>query len=143
MTARAYLSQLSKLEETIRNKEERAAEYYELAGSTGNTALTGMPRNPSPSHSPMEDALCKAVDLENEIRQDKVLLQRKKVFLLDIIGTLESHDEQSVLICRYFKHMSWDDISAKLIYSERWVYKLHDRGMAHLDSLLSTKNDLP
>ena len=143
MNTRKYLSQINHLEESIKNKRERAAAYYELAGSPGSPNFSGMPRNPSPSQSPMADAICKAIDLEEQAKREETLLNQKKVFLLDLIGRLQCHDGQSVLIQRYFSHKTWDDISAELFYTTRWVYKLHDKAMAELDGLFSAENEIP
>ena len=143
MTTRNYLAQITHLEDSIKTKRERAKAYYELAGSPGSVNLTGMPRNPSPSQSPMADAICKAIDLENEVKAEEELLNRKKLFLLDMIGRLSCRDYQTVLLQRYINHMSWDNISAKLYYTTRWVYKLHDRAMDELDTLFAKETDIP
>ena len=58
MTAREYLSRAYKLDQEIKSKLDQIESLKDLATSC-SSVLTGMPRNPSPSQSPMADAVCK------------------------------------------------------------------------------------
>ena len=136
MTAKEYLRQLSRMEAFIESKKERLAVLREIASSCGAPALTGMPKNPSPTTSKMADAVCKALDLEREIQQDEEKLRQKKVFLLDCIGQMENTEYQTVIIGRYFKGDSWAEIAEKMFYSQRWIYELHGRALVELDEIL-------
>ena len=69
MTAKEYLSQAYRLDQRIRSKQEQIASLNDLATSCSAT-LTGMPRNPNRGGSRMADAVCKIIDLENEIAGD-------------------------------------------------------------------------
>lgn len=143
MTAKEYLKQISRLTSFIESKKERLTVLRDIAQSCGAPALTGMPKNPGSSQSKMADAICKAIDLENEIRRDEERLQQKKVFLLELIGQIESTEYQTILISRYFKNSSWEDIASKMFYSERWIYELHGRALNELNRLLTDKTDMP
>ena len=89
----------------------------------------------------MADAVCKALDLEAEIRSDEIRLQEKKVFLLEIIGTIDICDCQTVLIKRYFEHLTWEEIASRMFYSIRWIYKLHGRALEEIDKKLKEGSD--
>ncbi len=141
MNAKEYFRQISRTEAFISTKKQRVTALKMLASSVGAPNLNGMPKNPSRSLSPMADAVCKALDLEAEIRKDEFLLQEKKVFLLELIGTIESCDCQTVLIKRYFEHFSWDDIASRMFYSTRWIYKLHGRALEEIDKKLNEIGD--
>ena len=143
MTAKEYLKQISRLTSFIESKKERLTVLHEIAQSCGAPALTGMPKSPGSSQSKMADAICKAIDLENEIRRDEERLQQKKVFLLELIGQIENTEYQTVLISRYFKNSTWEDIASKMFYSERWIYELHGRALNELNRLITSKIDMP
>jgi len=142
MNAKEYFRQIFRMEALISTKKQRVAALKTLASSVGSTYLSGMPKNPSRSLSPIADAVCKALDLETEITKDEFLLQEKKVFLLELIGTIESCDCQTVLIKRYFEHLSWDDIANRMFYSTRWIYKLHGRALGEIDKKLNERGGL-
>ncbi len=140
MTAKESFKQLARMDAFIDAKKQRVDALKALASSTGSPNLSGMPKNPSKSLSPMADAVCKALDLEAEIRSDEAKLQEKKVYLLELIGTLDSSDHQTVLIKRYFEHLSWENIASSMFYTTRWIYKLHGRALEEIDKKLSVSN---
>ena len=137
MNAKETLCQLSKMEHLIESKKERLAVLHELATSCGVSAMTGMPSSSSPNPSRMENVLCKAVDLESEIQQDEAALQQKKLFLLDLIGQMDSPEHQTILINRYFKGRTWEKIADGMPYTKRWILKLHGQALASLEKQLS------
>ena len=143
MTAKEYLKQISRMESFIDVKRQRLNALKDLASNIGASAMDGMPKSPSKSSSPMADAVCKAIDLENEIKADEAKLQKRKVFMLDLIGTLENVDEQAVLIKRYFEHQSWENIAAELYYTTRWVYKLHGHALESLNHRFEGNAEVP
>jgi len=91
----------------------------------------------------MAEALCKAIDLDAEIQRDELLLQRKRLYLLDLIGTLEDIDMQSVIIKRYIERKSWNTIIDETFFSRSWVYRLHQNGIDELDKKFASRSDAP
>ncbi|MEG0090511.1 MAG: hypothetical protein RSA20_01710 [Oscillospiraceae bacterium] len=138
MTAKECFRRVAQAEASINAKKQRVSALKDLAASGGSPNFSGMPKNPSKSLSPMADAVCKALDLEAEIHKGELSLQAKKVFLLELIGSIESCDCQTVLIKRYFEHLSWEDIARQMIYSIRWIYKLHGCALAEMDKKLNS-----
>ena len=67
MNAKEYLSQISRLETLINAKRQRV-DALRCMATNCSPNYSGMPHNPSKSTSPMADAICKALDLEEEIR---------------------------------------------------------------------------
>ncbi len=141
MNAKEHFRQISRMEAFISTKKQRSAALKELASSTCSPNLSEMPKNPNKSLSPMADALCKALDLDAEIRKDEFHLQEKKVFLLELIGTLDGCDCQTVLIKRYFEHLNWEEIANRMFYSTRWIYKLHGRALVEMDNKLNERGN--
>ena len=66
MTAKEYLQQARFLDARINSKVQQISSLNELATSC-TAVITGMPRNPSGSTSRMADAICKIIDLQEEI----------------------------------------------------------------------------
>lgn len=69
MTAKEFLNQAYLLDQRIKSKSEQIQSLNELATKCTAT-LTGMPRNPNRGGSTMADAVCKIIDLQNEIAAD-------------------------------------------------------------------------
>ena len=48
------------------------------------------------------------------------------------IKQLEDEDERDVLFYKYIKNMSWWEIANAMTYSERQIFRIHGRALAHL-----------
>jgi len=142
MTAKEYFAQISKLETLINAKRQRV-DALRLMATNCSPNYSGMPHNPSKSVSPMADAICKALDIEAEIRKDEIRLQQKRLFMFDLISKLDNVDYQAILFKRYFEHRSWEDISASMFFSHSWVYKLHSNALQALNTLLNFAKEIP
>lgn len=143
MNTKEYLNSISRLETFIVAKKQRADAFRCMASNISGSPITDMPKNPSKSLSPMADAVCKALDLEAEIQQDEIRLQSKKLFLLELIGTIPNPDVQSILIKRYFEKKSWESIIDETFFSRSWVYKLHQMGIDELDAKITSYENCP
>ena len=49
------------------------------------------------------------------------------------IKKLRSENEMDVLFYRYIKGLDWWEIAEKMQFSERWIYKLHGKALAHFE----------
>ena len=49
------------------------------------------------------------------------------------IKKLRSENEKDVLFYRYIKGLDWWEIAEKMKFSERWIYKLHGKALAHFE----------
>ena len=140
MKAKEYLKDIARMEAHIGAKEQRVAALKEIASSPSSPKYDGMPRNPNKGGSPMADAVMRYMDLEREIEKDKKVLEEKKVFMLSLIGELDSTEHQTVLIKRYFDKKSWIDIKEELFYSLSWTQSLHGRALVELDRMLENES---
>ena len=143
MTTKEYLGSISRLESLIVSKKQRADAFRFMASSVGSKPITDMPKSPITSLSPMADAICKAITLDEEVKQDELLLQQKKLFLLELIGTISDVDMQIIIIKRYFEKKSWSTIIDETFFSRSWVYQLHKNGIDELDRKLASLSTLP
>ena len=92
MNAKDFLNQAYLLDQQIKSKSEQVQSLNELATSCTAT-MTGMPHNPNRGTSRMADAVCKIIDLQNEIASDMDRLVQIKKDIVDVIGRVEDTDE--------------------------------------------------
>ena len=143
MTLKEYLNSIYRMETFIVSKRQRVEAFRSAAMNISSAPFSDMPKAHGRTTSPMADAICRAIDLEAEIKQDEYLLQQKKVFLLDLISTLDDIDMQSIMIKRYIEKKTWNTIVDETFFSRSWVYRLHQRALDQLDSTLSGSADAP
>lgn len=136
MEAKEYLKKIARMESYIQSKKERLAVLKEMSSGISSPKFDDMPRNPNKGRSRLEETILKYIDLENEIKEDEKKLEYEKLYLLEAIGRIEEPEYQTILISRYFKHQSWDDIANSLFYTKRWIYSLHGRALERLDEEL-------
>ncbi len=136
MVAKEYLKKIARMESYIQSKKERLAVLKDMSSGISSPKFDDMPRNPNKGKSRLEETILKYIDLENEIKEDEKKLEYEKLYLLEAIGRIEEPEYQTILISRYFKHQSWDDIAKSLFYTKRWIYSLHGRALERLDEEL-------
>jgi len=120
MTDKEYLLNIGKLKRAIEAKKEKIRSLDEIATSATQT-ITGMPHNPSSTQSRMAEAVCKKVDLEREI----VKLEAERNDAIAYLNTLPDTEETTLLIKRYVRELTWEDIALEMYISVRSVYRLH------------------
>lgn len=128
MTAKEYLQQALRLDERINSKLSQLESLRELATKCTST-ITGMPRNPSPSQSPMADAVCKIIDLQDEINRDIDHLVDLKRELVEVIRKVEDVECRLLLELRYLCFKSWEDIAVQMGYTTRNIHYLHKQAL--------------
>lgn len=128
MTAKEYLQQTLRLDERINSKISQLESLRELATKCTST-ITGMPRNPSPSQSPMADAVCKIIDLQDEINRDIDHLVDLKRELVGVIRNVEDVECRLLLELRYLCFKSWEDIAVQMGYTTRNIHYLHKQAL--------------
>src|SRR6056297_1451133 len=124
MTARDYLSKAYHLDQRINSKLEQIASLESMAMNCSST-MTGMPSNPSSSVSPMANAVCKMVDIKNNLNDDLAKLLNCKINIIEMIQGVNNIEYKLILEKRYLSYQSWEDIAYDLDYSVSWVLKLH------------------
>jgi len=128
MNTKTYLSQTRYLDMRIRSKLQQVDSLNELATNC-TSVLTGMPRNPSGSTSRMADAICKIIDLQNEINRDIDTLVDLKKKIMRVIKSVVNPEHQTLLEKRYLCFLSWKKIAVDMGYDLRYVHKLHIRAL--------------
>ncbi len=122
MTAKAYLSELKRLDACIRQKRmEKAALYESSVRSTAaeQERVVSMPEDRMPA------LMARIEKLEREIdRQAERYLARKHA-IIDQIHRLEDEAHIELLFKRYVEFKRLEKIAVEMHYSYRYVRKLH------------------
>lgn len=139
MTAKEYLSQAHRLDQRIDAKIAQVASLNDLATKCTAT-LTGMPRNPNHGGSTMADAVCKIIDLQEEINRDIDHLVDLKREIVAVIKSVEDTEYQILLEKRYLCFHTWEQIAVDMHYSGKWVQKMHDRALDVVAEILKAKS---
>nr|DAF19251.1 MAG TPA: Protein of unknown function (DUF1492) [Caudoviricetes sp.] len=129
MTAKEYLSQAYRLDQRIDSKIAQVASLNDLATKCTAT-LTGMPRNPNRGGSTMADAVCKIVDLQEEINRDIDRLVDLKREIVAVIKAVENPEYQVMLEKRYLSFQTWEQIAVDMNYSIQHIYRLREKAYA-------------
>lgn len=129
MTAKEYLSQAYRLDQRIDSKIAQIASLNDLATKCTAT-LTGMPRNPNRGGSTMADAVCKIVDLQEEINRDIDRLVDLKREIVAVIKAVENPEYQVMLEKRYLSFQTWEQIAVDMNYSIQHIYRLREKAYA-------------
>lgn len=137
MTAKEFLSQARYLDMRINSKVEQIDSLNDLATKCTST-LTGMPHTPSPSTSLMADAVCKIVDLQEELGRDVQELVKLKCRISNIIKSVESPEGQTLLEKRYLCFHSWERIAVDMNFSIQNAYRIHDKMLEEIDVFLQS-----
>lgn len=139
MTVKEYLSQAHRLDQRIDAKIAQVASLNDLATKCTAT-LTGMPRNPNSSGSTMADAVCKIIDLQEEINRDIDHLVDLKREIVAVIKAVKDTEYQILLEKRYLCFHTWEQIAVDMHYSGKWVQKMHDRALDVVAEILKAKS---
>ena len=135
MTAKEYLSQAHRLDQRIDAKIAQVASLNDLATKCSAT-LTGMPRNPNHGGSTMADAVCKIIDLQNEIAADMDRLIQTKRDIVDVIAQVADVELRILLEQRYLCGATWEEITMNLYHNRRWIFRLHDKALTVVQEIL-------
>ena len=77
-----------------------------------------------------------AADLDemiNELIKERYLRIKTYQAIVRQIKRMKSRNESDVLFYRYIKGLDWWEIAEKMKFSERWIYKLHGKALAHFE----------
>jgi len=140
MTAKELLGQAYRLDQRINSKLEQVASLENMAMNC-TSAITGMPRNTNSSVSQMADAVCKIIDIKNNLNDDLAQLLNYKISILEIIQSVNNLEYRLILEKRYLCYQPWEDIAYDLDYSVSWVLKLHRKALRAVDAVISGKEN--
>lgn len=72
-------------------------------------------------------------EMVQELIQERYLRIKTYQAIARQIKRMKSRNESDVLFYRYISGLDWWEIAEKMGFSERWIYKLHGRALAHFE----------
>lgn len=138
MNTKQYLRQGYKLNMRIQDKQERLAQFKELATSIGAMDYSkDRVQGGSNTEAHFESQVIKAVDLEQEIAEDIKRLCELQIEISNTIDAVEDVNCSLVLSKRYLLMKDWDSIAEEMAYSKKHIHRLHKKGL----ELIKIPND--
>lgn len=131
MTAKEYLSQARFLDDRINSKIQQISSLNELATKCTAT-ISDMPHSPNSGGSTMADAVCKIVDLQEEINKDIDRLVDLKREIMGVIKAVPNVEYQTILEKRYLCFISWEQIAVDMNYSMQHIHRMHSSALKEI-----------
>ena len=131
MTAKEYLSQARFLDDRINSKIQQISYLNELATKCTAT-ISDMPHSPNSGGSTMADAVCKIVDLQEEINKDIDRLVDLKREIMGVIKAVPNVEYQTILEKRYLCFISWEQIAVDMNYSMQHIHRMHSSALKEI-----------
>lgn len=135
MNAKEYLSQTFIINKRINSKLQQVEALRRLALKVNSTFEEDKVTK-TRKQSPMEDAIVKIIDLENEINADIDELIDIKRKIAREISLLSDENYRMILELRYVALMKWEEISVATGYDLRWVYRIHRKAIKEFEKPL-------
>lgn len=131
MTAKEYLSQARFLDNRINSKIQQISSLNELATKCTAT-ISDMPHSPNSGGSTMADAVCKIIDLQEEINKDIDRLVDLKREIMGVIKAVPNVEYQTILEKRYLCFISWEQIAVDMNYSIQHIHRMHSSALKEI-----------
>lgn len=138
MHAKEYLQTVYYLEKDIQAKQLNLDTIKQLSTNIQSPKITDTPTTPNsktPS-SHIEIYVRKIMELEDQIKEQKCILNDVCADILDTIDQIDDYNYQNILIMRYLNHNSWQEIADSLGYCKRQIYRMHNHALDIMDVLL-------
>ena len=131
MTSKEYLEQIRKLEHEIRCMKMRSEYYDEMSLSVPGPCLNREGSSGTRNlEAPFVKWLNKKFEIDAEIEKKEAELKNLKADALLKIEAMDNEDYKCILIERYFNHLNWDEIAAKVFVSRSTVKRWHECALA-------------
>lgn len=129
-----YLCRYHNLIEKIEKKKEYIAFCNERAGSIPGPSYGERINNPSPSHdAPFVKWVYRAIDAEEELKRLEEKAANARQEIETAIAKLEDETLQMILIYRYIDWLTWNEIAARVYYSDKTVRRKYDLAIELLE----------
>ena len=136
MTAKEYLEQLDNLNRQIAF-DLKELEYWREMSTTITGSSFEEKYNPNRSgETPFVKCIVKIKEIEDKISKEKAEAEEKKYQILDSICLINNIDYRNILVMRYLKHNTWNQISSEMNFTQRWLYRLHKKALNELEKII-------
>lgn len=108
------------------------AELREMKVSPGMKANDGMPHG-SGGQGDLSGYVANVEEMIKELIEERYLRIKTYQEIAKRIKKLKSENEKDVLFYRYITGLDWWEIAEKMKFSERQIYRLHGKALAHFE----------
>ena len=131
MSARAFMERVTNAHRRIKEMQQRAQRYRELAMRSTST-MQAVRSGGTTARSKVEDGTCAFLDISVDIEEQAKKLREIIRQTSEIIDRLSDPMEREVLELRYLSGLRWEEIGRKMIYDERQVRRIHVKALEHV-----------
>jgi len=130
MNAKEYLSQAWYLDKRIKTKE-RQIDWLRSHAAYVSPKISDEPKVVvSGRRSPVEEAVVRITELEDEINTSIANLMMLKQEIGRAIRGVNNMECETLLEMRYLTFLAWDQVAVQLGYSQDYIYHLHRKALA-------------
>ena len=140
MRARRYLDSLLDYYDAVERQKNRAERLFSSATNTVSV-MSDMPKSPSRDNQAQEKRITAYADCMNLARSMEFELEKKRSDAIRMFSRLSRDRYEDVLYYRYIEVMKWTCVAHEMNISEGYAYKLHDRAVKELETILADEPD--
>ena len=133
MTAKEYLRQLKTLDRLIKAKELEKERLDDLATKI---SVNLSERVQGGGNGGTENAIIKALEIEEQIESDIKRLCDLRVRAIGLIDKLENDKYRVVLSMYYVSNLTFEQIAENTGLSPRWIHKLRGRALKEFEKYM-------
>lgn len=128
MTAKQYLDRAYRITELIGEHMQEIKKLHLMRDSLGSSGSGGICSSPD-GNANYTKIVDKIVDYENEIRKKNAQLLDARIEIRRLINNVKNVDLNLILKKRYLQFMTFEGIAKDMAYTERHIYRLHDKAV--------------
>lgn len=132
MKVREYLENAVKIDQKIRDKWEQIQNLESMVTNM-SASLSDMPGSGNRNIHRFEDMIIKLTEQRDKLTKDMGELVNIKINVNNMINQVSNWEQHEVLVERYLNSLSWEEISVKLSYNIRHVFRLRDLGIKQIE----------
>lgn len=128
MTGKDYLERAYRITEMIGEHMQEIKKLHLIRDSLVSSGAGGVCSSPD-GNANYTKVIEKIIDYENEIRKKNAELLDTRIELRKLINNVKNVDYNLILKKRYLQFMTFEGIANDLAYTERHIYRLHDKAV--------------
>lgn len=128
MTAKQYLGRAYRLTELIGEHMQEIKKLHMIRDSLVSSGAGGVCSSPD-GNANYAKVIEKIIDFENEIRKKNAQLLDARIETRRLIDNVKNVDHNLILKKRYLQFMTFEGIAKDMAYTERHIYRLHDKAV--------------
>lgn len=130
MNPKEYWEEADRLRRRIKRKENEILSLRDRAEGMTGMSDSDMPKTASPDPHKMEVAVCKVMELEQEVQEIQAELDSMISSFRDSMNVLTDSDMKDLLTKRYIEFKPWKIIFREMGYSKSNGFRIHQQALA-------------